>query len=188
MIQGAILPRIDRPEASTYLDWASHLGLNSGQAAPTGGVWPAESVAGQPAYVVFNLDVKESWAQPFRRRMERARSELERLRDGWAGEHSKAPSDQTLSDVDQVLEAISSTKAVPEVEVDEDDGHVTFRWQKASSPIALSFVLRGKGQVTVVVTELSDTPYALSRQFPVESEGAIVRFLNRDDRLMDLLG
>jgi hypothetical protein len=120
--------------------------------------------------------------------MERARLELERLRDGWAGEHSKAPSDQTLADVDQVLEAISSAKAVPEVEVDEDNGHVTFRWQKADVPSALSFVLRGKGQVTIVVTELGDTPCASSRQFPVGNDGAIVRFLNRDEILMDLLG
>jgi len=118
----------------------------------------------------------------FSTRIERYRSDLERLRDGWCGPGSRAPTPETLADLDRLLAALPSDTTVPEIEVNEDSGSVTLRWQ-GSFAKALSFVVSGSGQVLAVTTTLAADPIVVSRRFAVSHTDAIARFIESDTAL-----
>jgi hypothetical protein len=103
--------------------------------------------------------------------LERAQRELERLQDGWAGPGTVAPSERTKQDVERLLTIFSEITRAPEVEVDEESGHVTLRW---SGAITLAFVLRGNGKVLVINTDVSDRPVVKSRTFEIQKDEASI--------------
>ena len=109
-------------------------------------------------------------------RMEKIQRDLERLRDGWAGQDSKAPSSQTLTDFERLVSALPSDIRLPEVEVDDETGYVTLRW---SSPIVgLSFVLRGSGKALFVRTTVGQPTVVSSRTFDLGPDThGIARYL-----------
>lgn len=71
--------------------------------------------------------------------------ELGRLKEGWEGEGSVAPSAKTLRDVEQALSVLPASTREPEVEVDSSDGSISFRWwsQDLSKSATLSFLGNG---------------------------------------------
>ncbi len=80
--------------------------------------------------------------------------ELGKLKDGWAGEGSIAPSKATIKDVGAVLDLLPINAAMPLVEVEEDDGTVSLRWLASDGQRSFSLVCRGAGRVTGVVATI----------------------------------
>jgi hypothetical protein len=127
-------------------------------------------------------------APAFRDKMERTRRDLERLADGWCGEGSAAPSESVFSDLDRLLEALPENTTVPQVEVDQDTGAVTLRWQRDGLDRALSFIVKGTGQIIAADISLSGKPRAESRRFEATNCEAVERYVASDSELTELLG
>lgn len=123
----------------------------------------------------------------FSTRMERYRRDLERLKDGWAGPGSVAPSSAVLADLDRVLAELPEHYDIPEVEVDPDSGHVTLRWQAQGAQEALAFVISGSRQVLAITTLLGAEPTVASRRFDVAHNDSIARFVERNDHIAKVL-
>jgi hypothetical protein len=85
---------------------------------------------------------------------EKLLSEVERLKDHWAGPDSVAPPKEVVRDLRAFLSQLEPKTRVPEVDVDTDDGSVTLRWPVGNS--VFSCVLSGKGAVTGVFSSLKD--------------------------------
>ena len=119
--------------------------------------------------------------------MEKCRRDLERLKDGWNGVGSLAPTPAILADLDHVLTALPEGATAPEVEVDEDTGHVTFRWQDNGASSALSIVISGTKQILAVSTSLGANPFATSRRFDVTNGDAIAHFFDRNNQAAEVL-
>jgi hypothetical protein len=113
--------------------------------------------------------------------IEKIRRDLERLKDGWNGDGSSAPSSEVLSDLDQVLAALPEGAATPEVEVDDDTGHITLRWQDNEGQQALSIVVSGTKQLLTVTTTLGEEPFATPRRIDASNGEAVARFLDREE-------
>lgn len=140
-------------------------------------------------YIVgnFTRPPSEGRSASFSKRVERHRSDLERLTDGWCGAGSLAPSAPVLSDLDALLSALPEDTAVPEIEVDEDSGKVTLRWQPEQAARALSFVINGSGNILAIMTTLGDEPLVSSRVFNVKAIDAVTRFADSEPELAEVL-
>lgn len=119
-------------------------------------------------------------------RMEKIQRDLERLRDGWSGPGTKAPSEQTLTDFYRLVGAMPAAIRTPEVEVDDETGYITLRW--SSQTIGLSFVLRGTGKALLVRTNVGQPTVVSSRTFDLGSQAhSIARYLASDPAFQDAL-
>lgn len=117
--------------------------------------------------------------------MEKVQRDLERLKDGWNGEGSLAPSEAVLADFQRFVGVLPILIGAPDVEVDEDTGHVALRW--SSKRAGISFVLRGTGQALCVKTTMGQPARVTSRSFDLAMEGpAVARYL-ADPDLADAL-
>jgi hypothetical protein len=104
---------------------------------------------------------------------------LGRLRDGWAGAGTKAPTERTLNDVEIFLSCLPSKRREPELEVDQDDGSVTMRWISNDSSRSISAVFAGLGHVVIVYSAL---PPEKSKgfKFKISAESRIIRNLQQE--------
>ncbi len=137
---------------------------------------------------VFVITAPRTVRPNFMKRVEKICGDLERLQDGWCGDESLAPSVRTLSDLYQLLVAIPTDAQVPDVEVDEETGHVALRWTKPEQGAGFSFVLRGDGRALAVKTEFGAVTRVTSKPFSVAKEqDAIARYLASDDAILGAL-
>ncbi|MBY3066217.1 hypothetical protein HFO74_22820 [Rhizobium laguerreae] len=74
--------------------------------------------------------------------------ELGRLKNGWAGLDSVAPSGNILRDIQLVASSLPSSTRSPDVEVDPDDGSVVLRWMQQAALRSFSLTFVGEGWVT----------------------------------------
>ncbi|TBD68308.1 hypothetical protein ELH16_08570 [Rhizobium ruizarguesonis] len=74
--------------------------------------------------------------------------ELGRLKNGWAGSGSVAPSANILRDIQLVASSLPSSTRSPDVEVDPDDGSVVLRWMQEGALRSFSLTFVGQGRVT----------------------------------------
>lgn len=74
--------------------------------------------------------------------------ELGRLKNGWSGAGSVAPSDNILRDIQLVASSVPSLTRAPDVEVDPEDGSVVLRWMEAGASRSFSLTFVGQGWVT----------------------------------------
>jgi hypothetical protein len=112
-------------------------------------------------------------------------SELEQLEAGWAGDGTVVPSEGILKDVRYLFMEALEWVDVPGAEVDPDTGTVTLSWSRPGRPAEFSLVLRGKGEVTGVLTELPPTNYRPWR-LPLSDLGAISKRL-QEPKVRDLI-
>lgn len=77
--------------------------------------------------------------------------ELEKLKDGWAGDGTMAPARKTVTEVAAVLDLLNSNALMPSIEVDEEDGAVSLRWITDDKQRSFSLVFQGSGRVTGVI-------------------------------------
>lgn len=118
--------------------------------------------------------------------MEKIQRELERLQDGWNGPGSKAPGDQTLTDFYTLIAALPLLVRAPEVEVDEDTGHLTLRW--SSETVGLSFILKGSGKALMVKTLVGQPTVVSSETFDLRLRShAVSRYLATDPAIQGAL-
>lgn len=127
---------------------AAH-GVNASPLVHMGNTWAAFDNAGFPADPRFRLAYEEPAALSgvdFSHSVFLADnvSHLERLRDGWAGGDTCAPSESILRDVKAAMLAVDAIGAAPAIEVD-DDGTVVFEWMSGHRSFCLTF--NGNGDV-----------------------------------------
>ena len=140
---------------------------------------------GNTFYIInlpFPADVSENSAS-----VERIRIQLGRLRDGWCGPGSIAPTTETLSDLDRLLGTLDQGYFLPEVEVDQDTGHLTLRWDSKISSKCISLILKGNGNVLFIESQLNDDPIASSRSFPVSRLDDLSSYIARNQSLYETL-
>ncbi|MCP1931788.1 hypothetical protein [Bradyrhizobium elkanii] len=95
--------------------------------------------------------------------------ELGRIKDGWAGPGTVAPSATMLADVEAVVAHLLANAKMPSIEVDEEDGSVALRWVAASRNQSFSLVFRGNGKVSGVLATI-DPPRSKSWSLTVNDE------------------
>jgi hypothetical protein len=119
-------------------------------------------------------------------RLEKVQRDLERLQDGWNGVGSKAPSPSTLNEFYLFAGALPAALRAPEVEADDETGHVTVRW--TSRTVAVSFILRGDGSALMVRTLVGQPTVVTSKAFDLRQDlHGVARFLASDAILADAL-
>lgn len=103
---------------------------------------------------------------------------LGRLRDGWAGPDSHAPSTTTINDIVLVLfTTVSIIRNVePDVEVDPDTGSVSLRWYDAERNNSLTISFFGAGKVIATHSSL-EAPGLGAREFSTRRIGELLSFL-----------
>lgn len=81
---------------------------------------------------------------------ERVVRELGRIKDGWAGENSKAPAQQILDDIELALNRLPPDASSPLIEIDEEDGVVALRWIAEDRLRSFSLVFTGNERVVCI--------------------------------------
>lgn len=84
--------------------------------------------------------------------------ELSRLKRGWAGDESEAPSEAILSDLIKVTALLPADVLEPETEVDPDDGTVILRWIDETTKSSFSLTFLGRGEVGGFLLSPTQTP------------------------------
>lgn len=126
--------------------------------------------------------------KPCERFGERIRRDLERLKDGWGGSGTIAPSTAALAEAELLLDALPTQTREPEVEVDEETGHITLRWTPSGVATSLAFLMRGSGAILAVKTSVGGAPVASSKSFTTDTASEhIARYLASDDAILDAL-
>ncbi len=90
--------------------------------------------------------------------LERIIVEIGRLRDGWDGTGSLAPSPKVLRDVEAALSVLPVNTRDPEVEVDSSDGSVSIRWESEDFSRMLSLSFPDNGKAIVVALSRNQPP------------------------------
>lgn len=106
---------------------------------------------------------------------ERALSEVERLKDNWAGPGSVAPPNKVVADLRFFLSLLEPKTRAPETEVDIDDGSVTLRWYSQGS--TFSCIFSGDGAVIGVFSSLTE-PRPASWRCSLADERALQKSLD----------
>ncbi|MFS8115184.1 hypothetical protein QD460_25960 [Rhizobium jaguaris] len=73
--------------------------------------------------------------------------ELGRVKAGWAGEGSVAPSTKVLRDIRSASVCLPQFVKMPEVEIEPDDGSVVLRWMDEAAIASFSLSFHGKSEV-----------------------------------------
>lgn len=82
--------------------------------------------------------------------------DISRLKDGWDGLGSRAPSTSIKDDVSKVANFFPINSAEPSVEIDPEDGTVVLRWAKPLAKFSLTFV--GTRSVTGFLLDAENKP------------------------------
>jgi hypothetical protein len=101
-------------------------------------------------------------------------SELGRIKDGWAGEGTVAPTNQIVTDVESAIERLPVFAKMPAIEIDEEDGTVALRWLAQDRNSSLSLVFRGNKRVTGVFATIAP-PRSTTWSFSVSEEIQIAK-------------
>lgn len=96
-------------------------------------------------------------------------NELGRIKDGWAGAGSIAPTTQAVNDVESVMGRLPIASKMPAIEIDEEDGMISLRWLANDRNSSFSLVFRGNGRVTTVIATI-DPPRSAPLSFAVTEE------------------
>ena len=140
--------------------------------------WPDEGATSLPNLFLRILELDLSTAQiDFGGWYSRANGivmSLRRLKQGWAGEGSVAPSDTVCRDIETVSGYLPSGTKQPEVEVDETTGTVTLVWPRSDYSSTFSLVFTGAASVMGI---LLGSEASQSWKHPVYQEATIARAL-----------
>ena len=89
--------------------------------------------------------------------------QLARLREGWAGPETVAPSEAILQDILVVSPYLPPNVPAPVVEVDPDDGCVTLVWKSDNTEQCFATVFSGSGAIMgVAPNQANYKPWRLS--------------------------
>ncbi|MBB3972508.1 hypothetical protein [Hansschlegelia beijingensis] len=121
--------------------------------------------------VLSNVSLSDLTANPLSQiYINSVSARLERLRDGWAGPDTVAPSQRVIDDVARACVAVYQAADVePEVEVDQD-GTVVLEWRRGQRAFCLTFLGNGRLVGTISPWTEDYAPW----QVPVSDELAII--------------
>ncbi|MGY3035923.1 hypothetical protein ACVIIV_005093 [Bradyrhizobium sp. USDA 4354] len=122
----------------------------------------------QQLYLVEAKDEKPLFA-PAQTVADKIVRELGRVRDGWAGPGTVAPSKRVLADVETVAMRLPLNLKTPLIDIDEEDGSVALRWIAADKESSFSLVFRGNGKVLGVLATI-EPPRSVSWSLGVREE------------------
>jgi hypothetical protein len=105
--------------------------------------------------------------------------ELGRIKDGWAGPDTVAPSKAVLDDVETVAMRLPSNLKMPAIDVDEEDGSVAIRWLAEDRSRSFSLVFRGNARVSGVFATI-EPPRSVSWSLGVAEEVQIASKLEEN--------
>lgn len=102
-----------------------------------------------------------------------------RLKDGWAGPDSRAPSSTVTDDILRILFStnILVRGAEPEIEVEADYGFVSLRWFDADHQNSLTITFYGGGRIIATYSSLV-APRLGAREFSTQDIGELSSFLS----------
>ncbi|WP_436124121.1 hypothetical protein [Aminobacter sp. LjRoot7] len=106
---------------------------------------------------------------------------LERLRNGWAGPQSIAPSKEIVRDISLAAVSMEKVLVAPDIEVDED-GTVVFEWKNGGRSFCLTFTGNGTVVGTISPWNAAEPPWranvkdeiAIAEKLETESISAFI--------------
>jgi hypothetical protein len=122
----------------------------------------------QQLYLIEAKDEKLPFA-PAQTVADKIVRELGRVKDGWAGPGTVAPSKRVLADVETVAMRLPLNLKTPTIDIDEEEGSVALRWIAADKESSFSLVFRGNGKVLGVLATI-EPPRSVSWSLGVREE------------------
>tara|TARA_R110000868_G_scaffold411715_1_gene707932 strand:- start:701 stop:1315 length:615 start_codon:yes stop_codon:yes gene_type:complete len=112
--------------------------------------------------------------------------ELGRLVDGWCGEGSVAPGRQTLYSLLSIARYLPDDTRYPDIEVDEEDGALTLRWENPKGALALFVGKSGRSQL-IESTLVDGRVRSEGRELTPDNFGKITRILASSSSIRSIL-
>lgn len=98
--------------------------------------------------------------------------EIGRLKDGWAGAETIAPSPKALVDMQVLASTLPLGTRAPEIEIDPSDGEIKLAWRSSKEPRSIALTLMGDQTVHIIQSNLVTAPRDQYRKLELDRTAA----------------